>query len=125
MGSMYGSRSNRILKSGRIGEDQRKMYSMSRLLYCKYEEYLEMICGIETQVDYFRRHRESWGLSFNMLRAGVRATAERHIAETCAANITRFRQQKYRPVNRSSLSELFISFLEKVIVSIMIFYLNR
>ncbi|XP_062154459.1 protein HESO1 isoform X2 [Alnus glutinosa] len=44
---------------------------------------------------------------------GVRATAERHIAETCAANITRFRQQKYRPVNRSSLSELFISFLEK------------
>lgn len=44
---------------------------------------------------------------------GVRTNAERHIAETCAANITRFRQQKFRPVNQSSLSELFISFLEK------------
>ncbi|KAF5453589.1 hypothetical protein F2P56_028486 [Juglans regia] len=44
---------------------------------------------------------------------GERITAERHIAETCAANITRFRQDKFRPVNRSSLSELFISFLGK------------
>ncbi|KAE7996727.1 hypothetical protein FH972_001425 [Carpinus fangiana] len=44
---------------------------------------------------------------------GVRTSAERHIAQTCAANITRFRQQKFRPVNHSSLPELFISFLEK------------
>ncbi|XP_059456124.1 protein HESO1 isoform X2 [Corylus avellana] len=44
---------------------------------------------------------------------GARTSAERRIAETCAANITRFRQQKFRPVNQSSLSELFISFLAK------------
>lgn len=44
---------------------------------------------------------------------GARITAERHIAEICAANITRFRQDKFRRVNRSPLSELFITFLEK------------
>ncbi|KAJ7964566.1 protein HESO1-like isoform X1 [Quillaja saponaria] len=44
---------------------------------------------------------------------GVRADAEKHIAETCDANITRFTSEKFRPVNRSSLSELFISFLAK------------
>ncbi|XP_075670576.1 protein HESO1 isoform X3 [Castanea sativa] len=44
---------------------------------------------------------------------GVRANVERHIAETCAANIVRFRQTRSRKVNRSSLSELFRSFLAK------------
>ncbi|XP_048326001.1 protein HESO1 [Ziziphus jujuba] len=44
---------------------------------------------------------------------GLRADAEKYIAETCAANITRFRLDKMRAVNRSSLSELFISFLGK------------
>ncbi|KAJ7960158.1 protein HESO1-like isoform X1 [Quillaja saponaria] len=45
---------------------------------------------------------------------GVRADAEKHIAETCDANITGFISEKFRPVNRSSLSELFISFLAKI-----------
>ncbi|XP_031383996.1 protein HESO1 [Punica granatum] len=44
---------------------------------------------------------------------GVRADAERHIAETCAANINRFRSNRSGHINRSSLSELFISFLAK------------
>ncbi|XP_056164293.1 protein HESO1 isoform X2 [Syzygium oleosum] len=44
---------------------------------------------------------------------GVRADAERRIAETCAANIARFKSSISRP-NRSSLSELFISFLAKI-----------
>lgn len=43
---------------------------------------------------------------------GVRADAERQIAETCAANIDRFKSSISRP-NRSTLSELFISFLAK------------
>ncbi|KAK1572014.1 hypothetical protein Q3G72_026219 [Acer saccharum] len=43
---------------------------------------------------------------------GVRATAERNIAETCAANIARFRS-KNRTINRSSLSKLFVSFVAK------------
>ncbi|KAF8022095.1 hypothetical protein BT93_G2288 [Corymbia citriodora subsp. variegata] len=43
---------------------------------------------------------------------GVRADAERRIAETCAANIARFKSSISRP-NQSSLSELFISFLAK------------
>jgi len=54
-----------------------------------------------------------------MLHAGVRANVERHIAETCAANIHRFRQNRTRKVNRSSLSELFRSFLAKVIIYVM------
>ncbi|KAK4579256.1 hypothetical protein RGQ29_029080 [Quercus rubra] len=44
---------------------------------------------------------------------GVRANVERHIAETCATNIRKFRQNRTRKVNRSSLSELFRSFLAK------------
>ncbi|KAL5569014.1 hypothetical protein UlMin_025589 [Ulmus minor] len=44
---------------------------------------------------------------------GVRADAERHISETCLANINRFRSNKQRMVNRCSLSQLFISFLAK------------
>ncbi|XP_021904138.1 protein HESO1 isoform X1 [Carica papaya] len=44
---------------------------------------------------------------------GERANAEKLISETCAANIARFLSDKSRAVNRSSLSELFISFLAK------------
>ena len=55
-----------------------------------------------------------------MPHAGLRTVAERNIAEACAANIRRFRQNKFRRVNHSSLSELFISFLEKVIISVML-----
>ncbi len=56
----------------------------------------------------------SHGTCINKPPAGVRATAERHIKETFTANIRRFKQDKSRRVNRSSLSELFISFLAKV-----------
>ena len=55
-----------------------------------------------------------------MPHAGLRTVAERNIAEACAANIRRFRQNKFRRVNHSSLSELFISFLAKVIISVML-----
>ncbi|KAL6980589.1 Protein heso1 [Sarracenia purpurea var. burkii] len=44
---------------------------------------------------------------------GVRAVAERQIEEMCAENITKFRSDKSRNRNRSSLSELFISFIAK------------
>lgn len=44
---------------------------------------------------------------------GLRANVERHIAETCAANVARFRSGRGRAVNQSSLSDLFISFLQK------------
>ncbi|KAK9186553.1 hypothetical protein WN944_017941 [Citrus x changshan-huyou] len=44
---------------------------------------------------------------------GVRANAERQIAEICAFNIARFSSDKYRKINRSSLAHLFVSFLEK------------
>ncbi|XP_058207139.1 protein HESO1 [Rhododendron vialii] len=44
---------------------------------------------------------------------GVRAVAERHVEEVCAENITKFRSDKSRKRNQSSLSELFISFLAK------------
>ncbi|KAJ4719966.1 protein HESO1 [Melia azedarach] len=44
---------------------------------------------------------------------GTRASAERQIAEIYTANIARFRSDKYRPINRSSLARLFISFFEK------------
>ncbi|KAK6156186.1 hypothetical protein DH2020_010434 [Rehmannia glutinosa] len=42
---------------------------------------------------------------------GVRAVAEKHIEDTCAENINRIKSDKSRLINRSSLSELFISFL--------------
>ncbi|KAA8534175.1 hypothetical protein F0562_031632 [Nyssa sinensis] len=45
--------------------------------------------------------------------AGVRADAERLIEETCAVNIGRLRRDRSRTANRSSLSELFVSFLAK------------
>ncbi|KAJ6892108.1 hypothetical protein NC651_025333 [Populus alba x Populus x berolinensis] len=44
---------------------------------------------------------------------GVRTDAERRIGEICAANISRYRSNKSRAINRNSLSELFISFLTK------------
>ncbi|ONI24427.1 hypothetical protein PRUPE_2G239800 [Prunus persica] len=44
---------------------------------------------------------------------GLRADTERRIEETCAANIRRFQSYNLRAENRSSLSELFISFLGK------------
>ncbi|KAL0321917.1 UNVERIFIED_CONTAM: protein HESO1 [Sesamum calycinum] len=44
---------------------------------------------------------------------GVRAVAEKHIEETCAVNINRIKSDKLRLINRSSLSELFITFLAK------------
>lgn len=51
-----------------------------------------------------------------MLHAGLRADTERRIEETCAANIRRFQSYNLRAENRSSLSELFISFLGKVLL---------
>ncbi|XP_050386164.1 protein HESO1-like [Argentina anserina] len=44
---------------------------------------------------------------------GLRADAEKHIEETCIANITRFKSDKLGAENTSSLSQLFISFLQK------------
>ncbi|TMX05247.1 hypothetical protein EJD97_000104 [Solanum chilense] len=44
---------------------------------------------------------------------GVRASAEKFIEETCAMNINRLMSNKSRAINRSSLSELFISFIAK------------
>ncbi|GKU91984.1 hypothetical protein SLEP1_g5780 [Rubroshorea leprosula] len=44
---------------------------------------------------------------------GVRAVAERHIAEVCTNNIARFKSDRSRLPNRSSLSELFVSFIAK------------
>ncbi|KAJ4824390.1 hypothetical protein Tsubulata_026334 [Turnera subulata] len=44
---------------------------------------------------------------------GIRADAERYIGELCAANISKFKSDKSRAINHSSLSELFISFLAK------------
>lgn len=75
---------------------------------------------------YFRkvsiRHRtdplDTWLIPVSLC-AGVRADAEKHIREICAAKITRFKSDKLRAINRSSLSELFISFLAKVINHIM------
>ena len=53
----------------------------------------------------------------NIADAGQITVAERNIAKTCADNIRRL---KSRRVNHSSLSELFISFLAKVIISVML-----
>ncbi|XP_024029235.1 protein HESO1 isoform X2 [Morus notabilis] len=44
---------------------------------------------------------------------GLRADTERHIAETCAENIFKFKSDRQRAVNQSSLSELYISFFAK------------
>ncbi|KAF2296109.1 hypothetical protein GH714_036175 [Hevea brasiliensis] len=44
---------------------------------------------------------------------GVRTVAEERIKKICHANISRYMSDKYRAANRSSLSELFISFLAK------------
>ncbi|GLT43821.1 hypothetical protein SLA2020_177510 [Shorea laevis] len=44
---------------------------------------------------------------------GLRVDAERHIEEVCRANIAKFKSDKSRTFNRSSLSELFVSFIAK------------
>ncbi|KAF8010002.1 hypothetical protein BT93_J0860 [Corymbia citriodora subsp. variegata] len=44
---------------------------------------------------------------------GVRADVVRRITETCTANIARWKSNRYRLVNQSSLSELLISFFSK------------
>ncbi|KAH7855042.1 hypothetical protein Vadar_020590 [Vaccinium darrowii] len=44
---------------------------------------------------------------------GVRAVAERHIEEVCAENVMKFKSDKSRNINQSSLSDLFVSFLAK------------
>ncbi|KAI6668937.1 hypothetical protein NL676_003822 [Syzygium grande] len=44
---------------------------------------------------------------------GVRADVVRKITETCTANIARWKSNRYRAVNQSSLSELFVSFFSK------------
>ncbi|KAG1365834.1 protein HESO1 [Cocos nucifera] len=46
--------------------------------------------------------------------AGTRFLTERHIQDACATNIARFRSQNFRRRNQSSLSELLISFFEKI-----------
>ncbi|KAF9593966.1 hypothetical protein IFM89_026509 [Coptis chinensis] len=45
---------------------------------------------------------------------GVRVTAERQIQDICLTNIARFRTNKMGNINRSTLSELFISFFNKI-----------
>ncbi|KAF8396818.1 hypothetical protein HHK36_018451 [Tetracentron sinense] len=45
---------------------------------------------------------------------GVSFTLERHIQATCTANIARFRSDGLRRINHSSLSELFVSFFNKI-----------
>uniref|UniRef100_A0A2P2JSI1 Zinc finger protein n=1 Tax=Rhizophora mucronata TaxID=61149 RepID=A0A2P2JSI1_RHIMU len=45
--------------------------------------------------------------------AGVRTNVEAYIAETFAANIARYRSNKSKGINRSSLSKLFVLFLAK------------
>ncbi|XP_047979690.1 protein HESO1-like isoform X2 [Salvia hispanica] len=44
---------------------------------------------------------------------GVRAVAEKNIEDTCAVNIKKIWADRSRAINRSSLSELFLSFLAK------------
>ncbi|XP_077238925.1 nucleotidyltransferase family protein isoform X2 [Tasmannia lanceolata] len=44
---------------------------------------------------------------------GMRSIAGRRIEDTCTASIARFRSQGFNQANRSSLSELFVSFFEK------------
>ncbi|XP_026389088.1 protein HESO1-like [Papaver somniferum] len=44
---------------------------------------------------------------------GARVIAERAIQDTCSANIERFKTNSFRNVNRSSLSELVVSFFRK------------
>ena len=51
----------------------------------------------------------------NYFSEGVRAVAEKNIEDTCAVNIKKIWADRSRAINRSSLSELFLSFLAKVI----------
>lgn len=45
---------------------------------------------------------------------GVRAIAEKNIEDICGVNINRIKSDSTRIINRSSLADLFISFLAKV-----------
>lgn len=72
---------------------------------------------------YFKGFIANRNDSSYVLHAGVRANAERQIAEICAFNIARFSSDKYRKINRSSLAHLFVSFLEKVFIPVMFFLL--
>jgi DNA polymerase sigma len=60
-----------------------------------------------------------WGKGTKVLAVwclvGVRKTAEESIAQVTAANIARFKSERAKSVNRSSLSELLVSFFAKVI----------
>lgn len=49
---------------------------------------------------------------------GFEYITERHIADICAANIRRYKSQYPIQRNRSSLSELLMSFFDKVILSL-------
>lgn len=44
---------------------------------------------------------------------GVRAVAEKTVEDTCSVSINRIKSNRSRTINRSSLPDLFISFLEK------------
>ncbi|KAF7147324.1 hypothetical protein RHSIM_Rhsim03G0133800 [Rhododendron simsii] len=78
--------------------------NMHQLLWQKSYEAVPQMC---LSLDYSIFKTE-------FLVTGVRAVAERHVEEVCAENITKFRSDKSRKRNQSSLSELFISFLAKV-----------
>ncbi|XP_028058126.1 protein HESO1-like, partial [Camellia sinensis] len=56
---------------------------------------------------------------------GVRAVAERRIKDTCTENINKFRSNRSRRRNQIPLSELFISFLAKVSISITILFVYK
>ncbi|KAL6580283.1 hypothetical protein OROMI_008307 [Orobanche minor] len=52
-------------------------------------------------------------LTDNPRKRGVRTVAEKRIEDICGVNINRIKSVKLRLINRSSLSELFVSFLAK------------
>ncbi|KAJ9553417.1 hypothetical protein OSB04_017462 [Centaurea solstitialis] len=45
---------------------------------------------------------------------GIRAVAEKNIEDMCSLNINRIKSDRSRRINRSSLPELFVSFLAKI-----------
>lgn len=52
--------------------------------------------------------------TITIYETGVRAVAENNIEDICSRNINRIKSDMSRRLNRSSLSDLFISFLAKV-----------
>lgn len=50
----------------------------------------------------------------------MRAVAEKNIEDACSLSINRIKSDKSRRVNRSSLADLFLSFLEKVSLAFII-----